>query len=88
MPTKITLTLPDVLDDKQQYMLRNLLLDAFAEFATRRSPPELYVINRYPAGGEYDWLNRAEKIQEVTTRVGLAQGLHQATFDATYEVIK
>jgi hypothetical protein len=84
MATKIILTIDETLDTNEQHKLRNLLCDAFSEFATRRSPAEQYVEERYPAGENYDWLNRSEKVKEVNTRIARAKQLHSATFEATF----
>jgi hypothetical protein len=81
MATKITLTLDDELTEKECDDLRQLLADAFGEFATRRWPPDDYVESRYPSTNEgYSWLNRPEKIEQVMRRVVLAQKLHKAAF--------
>ncbi len=84
MATKIILTIEETLDSNEQHKLRNLLCDAFSEFATRRSPAEQYVEERYPVGENYDWLNRSEKVKEVNTRIARAKQLHSATFEAIF----
>lgn len=81
MATKITLTIDEGLSDKECSILKNLMCDAFSEFATRRYPAEDYVASRYPASEGYDWLNRPEKIKEVHLRCVLAKKLHHAVFD-------
>src|SRR5512142_2484457 len=84
MATKIILTIDETLDKDAQHKLRNLLCDAFAEFATRRSPPEQYVEERYPPSGGYDWMNRPNKIEETKTRIARAKQLHSAVFEAVF----
>ena len=80
MATKITLTLTDDLNEKQQHQLRGILKDAFHEFATKRYPSDVYVENRYPGMSDAE---RAEKSLQVSERSLLARSLHDAAFDAT-----
>lgn len=84
MATKIILTIDETLEVNEQHKLRNLLCDAFSEFATVRYPAEQYVEKRYPVGENYDWLNRTEKVAEVNTRIARARQLHSAVFEATF----
>lgn len=85
MATKITLTIEEGLSDKECAKLKNLMCDAFGEFATRRYPAEQYVDDRYPPTADYNWLNRSEKIEEVRMRIDLSKKLHHAVFDYTVD---
>ncbi len=74
------MTISEDLTEGQQHELRNTLMDAFHEFATKRYPAATYVENRYPALSDVERLSKAVQVNE---RAKLAKTLHTAAFDAT-----
>lgn len=63
------------------WLVRHVLLDAFAEFRAARRPPEEYVAKRYPNGNPLG----AEKVREVRARNSVAEALHKSVFNGTIE---
>lgn len=87
MATTITLTLNDNLTPNEQYELKGILHDAFAEFSSHRGPsPEEYVEKRYPNNEHYRWLDRNKKIEQVRRRCETALKLHSASFRTTFTI--
>ena len=83
MPTKIVLTVDDGLTPQEVNDLQLLLVDALGEFASRRSPAEKYVQERYvrtEADGvvvhTFGEKGTATKIEQVKRRIALAKKLH------------
>lgn len=74
MPAKITLDVSEGLSAQEVEDLRFLLVDALGEFASRRSPPELYVIKRYT--NAFSPNETLKKIEQVRRRIALARKLH------------
>lgn len=83
MPTKIVLTVDETLSEDEKKIVSMTLLDAFGEFAARRTPELDYVQNRYPhlimresdLGQEFN-----VKVNQVMRRNVLAKKLHGAAF--------
>jgi hypothetical protein len=78
MATKITLTLPKNLSDRDQEDLRSVLKDAFHEFATKRYPAGGYVADRYV--GVMSPPEAMLKVGQVERRSAMARALHDAAF--------
>jgi len=83
MPTKIVLTVDDGLTPQEINDLQLLFVDALGEFASRRSPAEKYVQERY-VRTEKDGVvvhtfgekGNANKVEQVKRRIALAKKLH------------
>lgn len=68
------------------YLIRYLLCDALAEFQICRKAAEVYVNERYPDEEVYSGEERVKKIQQVASRVRLAERLRNAAAGGQFSV--
>jgi hypothetical protein len=79
MKTRIILSLEEGLTEQEKYDVKQLLVDALAEFYNERDPPEVYVAGRYHDG--YQDSRAPGKVKEVKRRIALALKLKHAACD-------
>lgn len=85
MNTIITLTYEGQLSRKEQAYLGQLLADALSDFRAARGPtPEDYLLRRYQQNTAMPLTEDhiEYKLEEIKTRIGLAQKLHNAALGA------